>query len=73
MRKILLMCWKNHGCVMKLITGMRKSVIIFVAHLDKVPYMIIVGQNEVDVSERSVRSRDRSDVRSMLISQLLKT
>ncbi len=41
------------------------------AQLDKVPYMIIVGQKEVDAGEISVRSRDRGDLGSMPISQFM--
>ena len=41
------------------------------AQLDKVPYMIIIGQKEVEAGEISVRSRDRGDMGSMLISQLV--
>lgn len=41
------------------------------AQLDKVPYMIIIGQKEVDSGEVSVRSRDSGDMGNMLISQLI--
>lgn len=41
------------------------------AQLDKVPYMIIVGQKEVDAAEISVRSRDDGDLSSMGIGQFL--
>ncbi len=41
------------------------------AQLDKVPYMIIVGQKEVDAGEISVRSRDHGDLGSMPISQFM--
>ena len=41
------------------------------AQLDKVPYMIIIGQKEVEAGEISVRSRDHGDMGSMLISQLI--
>lgn len=41
------------------------------AQLDKVPYMVIIGQKEVDVKEVSVRSREAGDVGSMSISQFL--
>lgn len=42
------------------------------AQLDRVPYMIIVGQKEVDSGEISVRSRDCSDVGSMTVSKFAK-
>lgn len=41
------------------------------SQLDKVPYMIIIGQKEVDAEEISVRSRDYGDVGSMSVSQLI--
>lgn len=41
------------------------------AQLDKVPYMIIIGQKEVEAGEISIRSRDHGDMGSMLISQLI--
>ncbi len=41
------------------------------AQLDRVPYMISIGQKEVDAGEISVRSRDHEDVGSMLVSQLI--
>lgn len=41
------------------------------AQLDKVPYMIIIGQKEVEAGEISVRSRDRGDMGSMLVLQLV--
>ena len=41
------------------------------AQLDKVPYMIIVGQKEIDDAEISVRSRDDGDLSSMGIGQFL--
>jgi threonyl-tRNA synthetase len=43
------------------------------AQLDKVPYMIIIGQKEVDAGEISVRNRDHGDVGSMLISQFIES
>ena len=43
------------------------------AQLDKVPYMIIIGQKEVDAGKISVRSRERGDVASMLISQFIES
>jgi len=43
------------------------------AQLDKVPYMIIVGQREVDAGEISVRSRDRGDLGSMPVSQFMES
>lgn len=43
------------------------------AQLDKVPYMIIIGQKEIDAGEISVRSRDSGDVGSMRISQFLES
>lgn len=41
------------------------------AQLDKVPYMLIIGQKEVDAGEISVRSRDRGDVGSMSVSKFI--
>lgn len=41
------------------------------AQLDKVPYMIIVGQKEIDAAEISVRSRDDGDLGSMGIGQFM--
>ncbi len=41
------------------------------AQLDKVPYMLIIGQKEADSREVSVRSRDRGDLGSSSIGQLL--
>ena len=41
------------------------------AQLDKVPYMIIVGQKEIDDAEISVRSRDEGDLGSMGIGQFM--
>ncbi len=41
------------------------------AQLDKVPYMIIIGQREVDAGEISVRSRDHGDVGSMSVLHLI--
>lgn len=41
------------------------------AQLDKVPYMLIIGQKEVDAGEISVRSRDCGDKGSMLITQFI--
>lgn len=41
------------------------------AQLDKVPYMIIIGQKEVDSGEVSVRSRDCGDMGNMRILQLI--
>lgn len=43
------------------------------AQLDKVPYMIIIGQKEADAGKISVRSRERGDVGSMLIPQFLES
>ncbi|MGN1188372.1 MAG: threonine--tRNA ligase [Lachnospiraceae bacterium] len=43
------------------------------AQLDKVPYMIIIGQKEIDAGEISVRSRDSGDVGCMSISQFLES
>ena len=41
------------------------------AQLDKVPYMLIIGQKEVDAGEISVRSRDRGDVGSVPVSRFI--
>lgn len=41
------------------------------AQLDRVPYMVIVGQKEVDAAEISVRSRDDGDLGSMGIEQFI--
>ncbi len=41
------------------------------AQLDKVPYMLIIGQKEVDAEEVSVRSRDRGDLGSMSVSKFI--
>ena len=41
------------------------------AQLDRVPYMVIVGQKEIDAAEISVRSRDDGDLGSMGIGQFL--
>ena len=41
------------------------------AQLDKVPYMVILGQKEADYGGISVRSRDRGDMGSMSVSQFL--
>ena len=41
------------------------------AQLDKVPYMVIVGQKEVEAAEISVRSRDGGDLGSMGIGQFI--
>ena len=41
------------------------------AQLEKVPYMIIIGQKEADISEISVRSRERGDVGRMDIEQFI--
>ena len=41
------------------------------AQLDKVPYMLIVGQKEVAAHSISVRSRDRGDQGEMLLSQFV--
>ena len=43
------------------------------AQLDKVPYMIIIGQKEADAGNISVRSRERGDEGSMLVSQFLES
>lgn len=42
------------------------------AQLDKVPYMVIVGQREKDAREVSVRKREEGDIGSMSIEMLLK-
>ena len=39
------------------------------AQLDKVPYMAIVGQNEIDAQTVSVRKRDGGDLGSMTVEQ----
>lgn len=41
------------------------------AQLDKIPYMVIVGQKEIDDREVSVRKRDTGDVGSMSVLQLV--
>ncbi len=41
------------------------------AQLDKVPYMIIIGQKEVDAGKISVRSRELGDVGSMKLSDFM--
>lgn len=41
------------------------------AQLDKVPYMIIIGQKEVDAGEISVRKRDDGDMGSMNMGQFM--
>lgn len=41
------------------------------AQLDKIPYMVVVGQKEIDDREVSVRKRDTGDVGSMSVSQLV--
>lgn len=41
------------------------------AQLEKVPYMLIIGQKEVDAGNISVRSRDCGDMGSMLITQFI--
>ena len=41
------------------------------SQLDKFPYMLIIGQKEVDAGEISVRSRDCGDKGSMLITQFI--
>ncbi len=41
------------------------------AQLDRVPYMIILGQKEVDTGEVSVRSRDAGDLGSMVASEFI--
>lgn len=41
------------------------------AQLDKVPYMIIVGQKEMDAGEISVRGREEGDMGSMGVGQFL--
>lgn len=41
------------------------------AQLDKVPYMIIIGQKEVDAGEISVRKRDAGDMGSMNMGQFI--
>ena len=43
------------------------------AQLDKVPYMIIIGQKEADAANISVRSRERGDEGSMLVVQFLES
>ena len=41
------------------------------AQLDKVPYMIVVGQKEMDAGELSVRGREEGDMGSMGVGQFL--
>ena len=41
------------------------------AQLEKVPYMIIIGQKEVDAGTVSVRSRDLGDQGSMLVAEFI--
>lgn len=41
------------------------------AQLDKVPYMLIVGQKEMDAGEISVRKRDEGDLGSMGMQQFI--
>lgn len=41
------------------------------AQLDKVPYMLIIGQKEADAGKISVRKRDGGDVGSMNIGQFI--
>ena len=41
------------------------------AQLDKVPYMVIIGQKEVDEAKISVRSRDEGDMGSMSACQFI--
>ncbi|MBE5876215.1 MAG: threonine--tRNA ligase [Lachnospiraceae bacterium] len=41
------------------------------AQLDKVPYMLIIGQKEVDAGEVSVRRCDRGDLGSMSVSKFI--
>lgn len=41
------------------------------AQLDKVPYMLIIGQKEVDGCQVSVRGRDRGDIGSMDVAALI--
>lgn len=41
------------------------------AQLDKVPYMLIIGQKEADAGEVSVRSRDNGDMGSMRVSEFI--
>ena len=41
------------------------------AQLEKIPYMLIVGQKEVEAQSVSVRKRDAGDLGSMPMSQLL--
>lgn len=41
------------------------------AQLDKIPYMLLIGQREADSGEVSVRSRDRGDEGSMPLSRFI--
>lgn len=41
------------------------------AQLDKVPYMVIIGQKEVDAKKVSVRSRELGDMGSMAVSDFI--
>ena len=42
------------------------------AQLDKVPYMLIVGQKEMDAGEISVRKRDEGDLGSMGMQKFIR-
>ena len=42
------------------------------AQLEKIPYMIVVGEKEAENSSVSVRKRDEGDLGRMPIDQLLK-
>ena len=41
------------------------------AQLDKVPYMLIIGQKEVDGCQMSVRGRERGDIGSMDVAAFI--
>lgn len=41
------------------------------ARLERIPYMIVVGEKEVKTSSVSVRKRDGGDLGNMTINQLL--
>ncbi len=43
------------------------------ARLEKIPYMLVIGEKEVKTNSVSVRRRDVGDLGNMQIEQLLKT
>ncbi len=63
---------KNHG--IRCETDSRKEKIgykIREAQLDKVPYMVIVGQREMESQEVSIRKRDQGDLGCMNIHEFI--